>query len=168
MSSLIWTYLWEQIFQITIKNISKGITITNQLNNNKNKNDVNNFLTKGEKRTQKLKTLTSSLLREKDHPLTSLFLAFFKKKKKSRDNPIKEILSWKNYSSGRLIGSRITESAAYRNHIFLVPVYLSSTQNTSANWIIWLLISLYVGPKWSYKGADTVVINSLTKYISLI
>ncbi len=47
-----------------------------------------------------------------------------------------------NYSARRLIGSRIIESAAYCNHIMLVPLYLNSTQNSSVNWIIRLLLSL--------------------------
>ena len=47
----------------------------------------------------------------------------------------------------RLIGSRIIESAAYCNQILLVSLYLNSTQNTSFNWIIWLLLSLLCWPE---------------------
>ena len=50
------------------------------------------------------------------------------------------------YSACRLIGSRIIESAAYCYQI-LVPVYLSSEQSTSINWIIRLLSSLLCLPK---------------------
>jgi hypothetical protein len=51
------------------------------------------------------------------------------------------------YSVRRLIGSRIIESSAYCNQIFLVPLYLNSTQNTSVNWISWLLLSFLCWPK---------------------
>ena len=51
------------------------------------------------------------------------------------------------YSARRLIGSRIIESAAYSNQILLVPLYLNSTQNTSVNWIIRLMLSLLCWPK---------------------
>jgi len=36
------------------------------------------------------------------------------------------------------------ESAAYCYQILLVPFYTNSTQNMSINWIIWLLLSLFV------------------------
>ncbi len=45
-------------------------------------------------------------------------------------------------SARRLIGSRIIESAAY-----LAPLCLSISQNMSANWIIWLLLSFLCRPK---------------------
>ena len=51
------------------------------------------------------------------------------------------------YSARCLIGSRIIESAAYCNQIMLVPLYLNSTQNTSVNWIIPLLLSVLHWPK---------------------
>jgi hypothetical protein len=47
-----------------------------------------------------------------------------------------------NYNARRLIGSRIIESAAYCNQKLLAHLYLNSTQNTSLNWIIRLLLSL--------------------------
>jgi len=46
-----------------------------------------------------------------------------------------------------LIRSRLIESAAYCNQIFLVPSYLNSTQKASVNWIIRLLLSLLCWPK---------------------
>ena len=45
------------------------------------------------------------------------------------------------------IGSRIIESAAYCNHILLVPLYLNSLHKTSVNWIIRLVLSLLCRPK---------------------
>ena len=51
------------------------------------------------------------------------------------------------YIPRRLIGSRVIESTAYCNQISLVPLYLNSTQNTSVNWIIRLLLSLLCWPK---------------------
>ena len=53
----------------------------------------------------------------------------------------------KKYSARRLIGSRIIESAAYCNQKLLAHLYLNSTQNTSVNWIIRLLLSLVCRPK---------------------
>ncbi len=50
------------------------------------------------------------------------------------------------YSARRLIGSRIIESAAYCNQKLLAHLYLGSTQNTSVNWIIRLLLSLLCRP----------------------
>jgi hypothetical protein len=46
------------------------------------------------------------------------------------------------YIASRLIGSRVIESAAYCNQKLLAHLHLSSTQNTSVNWIIRLLLSL--------------------------
>jgi hypothetical protein len=46
------------------------------------------------------------------------------------------------YSARRLIGSRIIESAAYCNQKLPAHLYIYSTQNTSVNWIIRLLLSL--------------------------
>jgi hypothetical protein len=46
------------------------------------------------------------------------------------------------YSASRLIGSRIIESAAYCNQKLLALLYLNSTQISSVNWIILLLLSL--------------------------
>ncbi len=51
------------------------------------------------------------------------------------------------YISSRLIGSRIIEPAAYCNQKLLAHLYLNSTQNTSVNWIIRLLLSLLCWPK---------------------
>ncbi len=51
------------------------------------------------------------------------------------------------YSSRRLIGSRILESVAYFNQKLQAHLYLNSTQNTSVNWIIRLLLSLFFWPK---------------------
>ncbi len=51
------------------------------------------------------------------------------------------------YSARRLIGSRIIESAAYCDQIELAPLFINSTQNTSVNWIIRLLLSLLCQPK---------------------
>ncbi len=51
------------------------------------------------------------------------------------------------YSARRLIGSRIIESAAYCNHKLMAHLYFNSTQNTSVNWIIRLLLSLLCWPK---------------------
>ncbi len=51
------------------------------------------------------------------------------------------------YSGCRLIGSRIIESAAYCNQNLLAHLYLISTQITSVNWIIRLLLSLLWWPK---------------------
>ncbi len=51
------------------------------------------------------------------------------------------------YSARRLIGSRIVESAAYCNHKLLALLHLNSTQTTSVNWIIRLLLSLLCWPK---------------------
>ncbi len=48
------------------------------------------------------------------------------------------------YSARRLIGSRIIETAAYCNQKLLA---LYSTQNSSVNWIIRLLLSLLCWPK---------------------
>ena len=42
-----------------------------------------------------------------------------------------------NYS--RLIGSRIIESAAYCNQIWLIPLYQNSAEKKSFNWIIRLM-----------------------------
>ena len=50
------------------------------------------------------------------------------------------------YSARRLSGSRIIESAAYCNQILLVTLYQNSTQKTSVNWIIRLLLSLLCWP----------------------
>ncbi len=46
------------------------------------------------------------------------------------------------YSARRLIGSGIIESATYCNHKMRAHLYLNSTQNTSVNWIIGLLLLL--------------------------
>jgi len=46
------------------------------------------------------------------------------------------------YSAHRLTGLQTTESAAYSNHKLMALLYLNSTQNTSVNWIIRLLLSL--------------------------
>ncbi len=51
------------------------------------------------------------------------------------------------YSAHRLIGSRLIEWAAYCNQKLLPHLYLNSTQNTSVNWIIRLLLSLLLWPK---------------------
>ncbi len=51
------------------------------------------------------------------------------------------------YSARRLIGSRIIESAAYCNQILLDPLYINSSQNTSVDWIIRVLLSLLGRPK---------------------
>ncbi len=51
------------------------------------------------------------------------------------------------YSAHRLIGSRIIESVAYCNQKLLAHLYLNSTQNTSVNWTIRLLLSLLCWPK---------------------
>ncbi len=51
------------------------------------------------------------------------------------------------YSARRLMGSRLIESAAYCNHIWLAHLFINSTQNTSVNWIIRLLLSLLCWPK---------------------
>jgi hypothetical protein len=51
------------------------------------------------------------------------------------------------YSARRLIGSRIIVSAAYCNPKLLAHLYFNSTQNTSVNWIIRLLLSLLCWPK---------------------
>ncbi len=51
------------------------------------------------------------------------------------------------YGARRLMGSRIIESAAYCNQNLLAHLYLSSTQNTSVNWIIQLLLSLFCWTK---------------------
>ncbi len=51
------------------------------------------------------------------------------------------------YSARRLIGSRIIESSAYCNQKLLAHLYLNSTLNTSVNWIIRLLLSLFCWPK---------------------
>ena len=51
------------------------------------------------------------------------------------------------YSSRRWIGSQIIESSDYCNQTLLVPHYLNSTQNTSVNWIIRILLSLLYWPK---------------------
>ncbi len=52
-----------------------------------------------------------------------------------------------NYSARRLMGSQLIESAAYCNQILLAQQYINSAQNTSVNWIIWLLLSLLSPPK---------------------
>ncbi len=44
-------------------------------------------------------------------------------------------------------GSRLIESAAYCNQILLAPLCINSTQNTSVNWIIRLLLSFLYQPK---------------------
>jgi hypothetical protein len=51
------------------------------------------------------------------------------------------------YCARRLIRSRIIESAAYCNQILLAPSRINSTQNTSVNWIIRILLSLLCRPK---------------------
>ncbi len=51
------------------------------------------------------------------------------------------------YSARHLIGSRIIESVAYCNQNFLVHLYLNSTQHTSVNCIILLLLSVLCRPK---------------------
>ncbi len=51
------------------------------------------------------------------------------------------------YSACRLIGSRIIESAAHSNQILMPLLYFNSTQNTSVNCIIPLLLSLLCWPK---------------------
>ncbi len=51
------------------------------------------------------------------------------------------------YSARRLMGSRIIESVAYCNQILLAQLYINSTQKTSVNWIIRLLLSLSCRPK---------------------
>ncbi len=61
-------------------------------------------------------------------------------------NTLKIFLESK-YSARRLIGSRIIESAAYCNQKLLAHLFLNSTQNTSVNWIIRLLLSLLCWPK---------------------
>ncbi len=53
-----------------------------------------------------------------------------------------------SYSARRLMGSRrIVDSAAYCNQILLAQICINSTQNTSVNWIIRLLLSLSCRPK---------------------
>ncbi len=49
------------------------------------------------------------------------------------------------YNARHLIGSRILKSAAYWK--LLAQLYLNSTQNTSLNWIIRILLSLLCWPK---------------------
>ncbi len=61
------------------------------------------------------------------------------------------------YSAHPLIGSRIIESVAYCNQKLLALSYPNSTQNTSVNCIIRLLLSLFADPKWFYWAAGTVV-----------
>ncbi len=56
-----------------------------------------------------------------------------------------KMLDW--YSARRLMGSRLIESAAYCNQIWLAQLYINSAQNTSVNWIIRLLLSLLCRPK---------------------
>jgi hypothetical protein len=66
------------------------------------------------------------------------------------DNPKKSdwATAWVSlYSARRLIGSRIKESAAYCNQKLLAYLYLDSVQNTSANWIIRLLLLPLCWPK---------------------
>ncbi len=64
-------------------------------------------------------------------------------------NPIVTIIyiAYIKYSARRLIGTRIIESAAYCNQKLLAHLYLNSTQNTSAYWIIRLLLSLLCWPE---------------------
>ncbi len=45
------------------------------------------------------------------------------------------------------MGSRLIESAAYCNQIWLAQLYINSAQNTSVNWNIRLLLSLLCRPK---------------------
>jgi hypothetical protein len=54
---------------------------------------------------------------------------------------------WTKYSARRLMGSRIIESAAYCNQIFLSRLYIDNAQNTLVNWTIRLLLSLLCRPK---------------------
>ncbi len=51
------------------------------------------------------------------------------------------------YSCRRLLGSRLIESSAYCNQIWLAHLYIDSAQHTSVNWIIRLLLSLLCRPK---------------------
>jgi len=64
------------------------------------------------------------------------------------------------YSTRRLIGSRLIESAAYCNYKLLVPLFPSSSLNMSVNWISWLLLSRLCRPKviplsgWHYNSEN--------------
>ncbi len=52
-----------------------------------------------------------------------------------------------NYSARRLMWSRLIESAAFCNQIWLAQLFINSAQNTSVNYIIRLLLSLLCRPK---------------------
>ncbi len=59
----------------------------------------------------------------------------------------KDWFDFLSYITRRLIGWRIIESAAHCNHKLLALLYLISTQNTSVNWIFWILLSLFCWSK---------------------
>ncbi len=72
------------------------------------------------------------------------------------------------YSARRLIGSRLTESAAYCKQKMIAHLYPNSTQNTSVNWIIRLLLSLFWCPKVILSSGEHCTSKSLCflKYVS--
>ncbi len=66
------------------------------------------------------------------------------------------------------MGSRSIESAAYCNQILLVQLYINSTQNTSANWIIRLLLSILCLPKMIlFSGVHCIFLLSFHFLVNL-